>query len=246
MNQTPATEPLQEIISLQPTYVPSVETAQTLQHKTLVMLIGPAAVGKSYVIEQTLNADPNFAQVTSFTTREPRADDLPGHIAYIPNTNEALSQLLQTIKLGSLVQYAVHSTTGNIYGTTPRDYTATYNMLPTLSTVVESLSALPFQRTVTICLVAKPETWWQWLNDRYKTDGSERTKRIQEAITSLRWMLSSTNPNIRFVENSVSNPQRTIEHIINIVKYNQQTDEKAREYAKQMLSLATNEGATTI
>lgn len=233
---------LEAIQKAENSYKPSQEVADALAQKTLVMLIGPVAIGKSFIGTQIVKSDPEFEQTTVLTTREQRPDDLPGHFRFKSHEVEPLTKILNDIQKGDLVQYMVHTTTGNIYGTALEDYKGTYNLLPTISNVVNKLAQLPFSATYAIYLTARPEIWQMWLDSRYPTKNAERTKRIKEAITSLQWALADEQrATISWVENNIQTPERTIEDIINIVKYKDQGDPTARQYAEQMLELAINE-----
>jgi guanylate kinase len=224
------------------TYRPSREVCDSLRTKNLVMLVGPVAIGKSYVIDQITASLSNFKQIPMFTTREARPDDKPSMFRVRSHTDASIAEIFDEIKSGKLVQYIVHITTGRIYGTTLKDYDAEYNLLPTLPGVVDSLAQLPFNSTSAIYLTARPEVWQMWLNSRYPNKNAERAKRIEEAILSLEWALDdSRESTISWVENSIQTPERTIEDVINIVKYKQEGDPAAREYAKQMLELAISE-----
>jgi guanylate kinase len=205
------------------------------------MLIGPVAVGKSFIIEHVTAQDKEFNSVPTFTTRDARSDDTPGLFLIRPHTVHGLAQILDEIQQGRLVQYMVHPTTHSVYGTKPEYYSARYNLLPTISTVVDTIHR-PFGSGVAVFIVAKPETWRKWLDIRYPIKSKERTKRLQEAVASLRWALANEKKsNIMWVENSIATPEKTIDDIINIVKYSQKSDEAARIYAEQMLALAVKE-----
>ncbi|MDN5274295.1 MAG: hypothetical protein JWP06_196 [Candidatus Saccharibacteria bacterium] len=233
---------LGEIQATETTYLPSEDVARSLHDKVLVMLVGPVAIGKSFVIDQIIRTDPEFKPVPVFTTRDSRAGEDPELFRTQPHTDESLAEIFDAIDQKTLIQYTVHPTTGRIYGTVAGDYNAPYNLLATLSGAVEPRAKLPFAASHTVCLVARPEVWRLWLNKRYPENSAERTKRIEEAIICLRWALEDKpHVNISWVENNIQTPERTIEDIINIVKYNQQGDVSARKYAAQMLELAINE-----
>lgn len=234
-------EILETIRVAESTYCPSKEVADTLRDKTLVMIVGPVAVGKSYVISHLTMKDPDFKQVSIFTTRDARPGEHPEDVRSQPRTRSSLTQLQKKIQDGLLVQYTIHPTTGHIYGTLASDYKARYNLLPTLSGAVESRGKLPFADSVVILLVAKPETWQTWLNIRYPEKSDERAKRVNEAIISLRWGLSEERSlNVHWVENDIDHPSKAIEDIINIVKYKKVSDSNAKVCAEKMLEAALN------
>jgi hypothetical protein len=233
---------LETMHAIEKTYQPSKEVADSLRQKNLVMLVGPVAIGKSYLIDLIAANNPEFKQVPMFTTRDARPDDKPNMFRIQPHTDASVLNIFEEIKKANLVQYIVHLTTGRVYGTTATDFSAKYNLLPTLPGVVNALTQLPFAKTSTIYLTARPEVWQMWLSSRYPHKDAERAKRIKEAIISLEWALADEQQsNISWVENNIQTPEKTVEDIINIVKYNHQGDPGAREYAKQMLKLAIDE-----
>jgi hypothetical protein len=243
MTATRTEKIIENIKAAEKNYRPSQEVADSLSQKTLVMLVGPVAVGKSFVSNLVAESDPEFNEVSVFTTREARASDGSGLFRIKPHTDESLSAILDEIKAGTLVQYMVHTTTGRIYGSTVEDYSGTYNLLPTISSVVDQLTQLPFKAATAIYVTTRPEVWIMWLNTRYPDkEDTERAKRIEEAIVSLEWALADERQStVSWIENDIQTPEKTVEDVINIVKYNQQYNPVAREYAKQMLELAINE-----
>src|SRR5688572_17109905 len=108
---------LEAIRAAEKTYRPSQEVTDSLRDKTLVMLVGPVAIGKSFIIDQLTSHQPEFKQVSVFTTRDARPDDNPDLFRIRPHTEASLTEILDQIKQGKLVQYTIHPTTGRIYGT---------------------------------------------------------------------------------------------------------------------------------
>ena len=229
------------IQSAQKTYTPSPRVVESLKDKTLVMMVGPVAIGKSFIIDKVTEKDQDFMATPTFTTRGARPDDAPGLFITRPHTEQELAEILDEIQQGELVQYVIHPTTHNIYGTKPEYYSAKYNFLPTLSSSVGT-ARKPFGNSIALFIVARPEVWKMWLDARYPIKNEERAKRIHEAIISLEWGLANEDKsNIAWVENSIQTPEKTVEEVINIVKYKKQGDKSAKEYARQMLKLAKSE-----
>ncbi len=158
---------------------------EQLTQKTLVMLVGPTAIGKSTLMNATARLDSEFARVTGFTTREPRQNDEPGQYRYYTQ-----AELQEKIDTDSLVQYAVFPTTGQAYGTELIDYPGVFNLKDTLSNAVEDFKKVPFAQVITISVVANPDDWKQWLQIRYPTASNERKQRLEQAVISLEWSLS--------------------------------------------------------
>lgn len=162
------------------------EAREVLKDKTLIMVVGPVAIGKSTLMRAVAELNPNFSYVTSFTTRPQRAGE-PSSYRHI--SNEQATELEAT---GRAVTFFRHPTTGYIYGTDAESYRTRFNLLDTLSAAVETYRQLPFERTVTISLTTDADTWQKWLDSRYPEPSDERTKRLEEAIMSIEWSLSQT------------------------------------------------------
>lgn len=219
-------------------YTPNEQTLSTLNDKTLIMLVSPVATGKSYVIDRIAAANAEFDKVPIVTTRDQRPGEDPTLFRAIPHDERHVAELLDHIENGELVQYAIHPTSGRIYGTYASDYPGKYNLLATLSGAVEQLRTIPFQRTVVIGLSTDPATWRRRLTDRYPEPSEEKTKRLKEAIVSLQWMLDPAQKDVIQWANNPDNPDAAVKSIIDIVKYNKQGDLAAKENARRMLEIA--------
>lgn len=195
----------------------------SLANKTLVMIVGPAAIGKSSLMNTVTNQDQEFGRVSGFTTRQPRSNDEPGMYRYI--TDQEASSLIAN---NDVVQYAVHPTTNAAYGSQVMDYPKTYNMLDTLSNVVDELRALPFKRTVVISLTANADAWQEWFLARYPRASDERTKRLQEAILSIEWSLGQTRDHA-WIVNAPEELESTANQLIATVRSGQIVSEPPKE-----------------
>lgn len=231
------TERLSRASAHQVSYRPNQAIAKELHNKNLVMFVSPVAAGKSYLMNRIVEQDNDFSRVAVFTTREERLDDEPGMFRYHPHDGTSIGQLLDKIEAGEVVQYAIHPTSGRIYGSEITDYKTPFNMLATLSGVVDNLSHLPFATTHVIGLAVMPGVWLERLHARYPTTSDERTKRLKEAIVSLEWLLGNKNQtSITWVDNTSSDTTPAIQSIINAVKYNKYDSSAARTIAIDMLA----------
>lgn len=176
------------------------------------MIVGPTAVGKSSLMNQVAAQDSEFGRVSGFTTREPRPNDEPGLYRYL--TNGAARQLVEK---GEVVQFAIHPTTGDMYGTQPQDYPRRFNLLDTLSTVVDGMRALPFNNVITISLTTDPTAWQNWVLSRYPEPSEERTKRLNEAVQSIEWSMAQS-ANHFWLVNRPNDLATTANELINIVR----------------------------
>ncbi len=216
-------------------YAPNESIASQLKEKNLVMFVGPAAVGKSYLMNKILDRDIDFGRVSVFTSRDARDDDEPGMFRYIPHDDTNISQLLDKIDAGEVVQYAVHPTSGRIYGSEITDYAKSFNTLATLSGIVNSLRQLPFETTHVIGLAVDPDIWLQRFNSRPMAP-DERIKRLSEAVVSLEWLLDPAHmQEITWVNNSSSDESAAVQSVIDTVKFNKPGDKMALRTAHSML-----------
>ena len=76
----------------------------------LVILSGVAGAGKDTIIREITKRMPNVCTVPSYTTRPPRADDIPG-VSYNFVTKEEFEQLIDN---GDIYEYDIHHE--NYYG----------------------------------------------------------------------------------------------------------------------------------
>ena len=204
---------------------------EDIADKTLVMIVGPAAVGKSSLMHAVVRQDPRFAYVRSFTTRPDRGDG----VSTYQHITEEMALSLQAS--GAALTLIRHPTTGHAYGTTPESYPARFNLLDTLSGSVGLYRRLPFGRTVTVSLTADPDDWQRWLLGRYPQPGEERTKRLREAVSSIRWSLDQTDGH-HWLVNVPDGLDDTAGHLIRLAKKPETGPEPAPPEAVRMLALA--------
>jgi guanylate kinase len=171
-------------------YSPSEAVCRELGRKVMVPIVGPTAVGKSTLMEQICELEPaSFHRVQSFTTRDQRLGEPDDAYRFLKHTQATLDTLQTKVENGELVQIARHSKTGYLYGSELLDYPATYNVLDTLSTEVDTLRQLPFGYSTAIALTTDPESWTEWFMARYRHDPdvNDAEKRLDEAYQSLQW-----------------------------------------------------------
>lgn len=185
-------------------YQPNESVLRELGHKTLVPIVGPCAVGKSYVIDALVSHHQDWAKVRSFSTRDPRPDDTPDTMVCLPWDERHVKRICNTIEAGEAVQYVFHPKTDDIYGSTVESYPGTYNLLPALSNSVAALERLPFHAVRVAGLVTSPDAWTEWFEQRSFVSSADRRARIAEAALSLEWLLDNTQTAI--VTNLPSQP----------------------------------------
>lgn len=214
-------------------YQPNAAIAEAIGNKAIVMVVAPAAVGKTTVMDQVVHLSPDFGRVPVFSTRDARPDDEPGMFRLSPHDDTHVSQLLDKIERRDVVQYAVHPTQGTIYGTEAGDYPAKYNLLATLSSVVKGMRALPFEQTFTIGLITDPDHWQQWFNERFPDAHKDRRKRLNEAEQSLEWLLGDDQT--LWLYNQPGASEQTAQTLIHIVEREDQPKDLRHE-AEQLLA----------
>ncbi len=205
-----------------------------LAHKVVVPLVGPSSVGKTTIMRAVVAADPEFYRSSGFTTRDLRDGEEPDTYRFLPNTPEQRNAIVKQFENGELIQFAIHPTTGYLYGTSLEDYSGKYNLLDVLSSEVANFRSLGFASCQTIMIVATPDDWQTRFASREFSD-DENHKRILEGIASLTWGLDQGN-GVRWVENKDDDIRDTVSHVIAIAK-NQlhENDERARDIANQLL-----------
>lgn len=178
---------------MQLAYRPNAEVAGQIKQKDIVMFVGPAGCGKSYLMQQIDDLNADSTRVVDITSRPPRADDTPGSMIYIAHDDANINDMLGRIERGELVQWSVHPTTGYFYATTIDGYKSENNLLEVLSSMVTYMRTLPFHRATVIGVATDPSQWEAWFNSRFPIGSDERHKRLQEAIMSLEWLTDATH-----------------------------------------------------
>lgn len=195
------------------TYEPNESVKSVLSNKSLIMIVGPSAVGKSYIIDRLVMEGRHFGKVRSFSTREPRPDDVPSTMQSIPDSD--VDDLIDRIKSGDVVSYMTFSATQHIYGTFADSYPAQYNLMPTMARSVATYQKLPFKQTTVVGVVTSPDNWKKWFNERSFASESERIGRLEEAYESVQWILD--HPEVSIVVNHSDNILETTDMIADIV-----------------------------
>lgn len=229
---------LKNAVQNQHEYQPNKIVSKKLEQKTLVAIVGPAAIGKTTVMKAVETADERFGRTGSITTREPREGDDPDMYRYVSHDENGLPQLLDQIEAGELVQYTVHPTSQKIYGTDLERYANEFNMIDALSGSVDGFKKLPFGKHVIIGLAADSKSWQTWFNERYPANDNERAKRLAEAVISLEWCLNQPENEITWVENTAGDVNVAAKNIIAASEGNNTDKPKIQSDPKQLLERA--------
>ncbi len=179
-----------EISVLADGYEASNEIADILRQRELVPLIGPFAVGKSAIMNATIELDSEFGRVRSFTTRPQRPNEDGGTYNFLAHDTPTLGQIRDDVQGRKLVQVIVHPTTGNVYGSNIDSYGAPYSMLDTMPTSLPGLEVLPFRRIHKVAIAVPPEVWQGRLAERAGNGNEDDLrKRVREGVANLEWSL---------------------------------------------------------
>lgn len=153
---------------------------RSIQDKELHMLSGPTRVGKSTIIQRTLELMPESALGSSITDRTRKPGD-PQNEAFITLTEGMTSkQIRWLIAHRRLVNYAV-SPTGFIYGSLAEGYPARHNFLPTLTGGVLQLQKSAFKRKTHSYVTLSGNAW------RTNIGSHVSQSRMEEGIVSLEY-----------------------------------------------------------
>ncbi len=181
MSAQPATnEAVQWAIEQHANFEPNSRVKRNIAHISLGMLIGPTSIGKSHLINEVIRQDPQFSGMGTITNRDKRPDD-PNNYQFVTT-----DEFIDKIKSGELVQYEIHSHTGDFYGSDADSYKTELVVAPVLSRGVKAFELAGFKDTTPIGIVASGTDWQQRLPER----SSEATfvNRLNEALEVIDWL----------------------------------------------------------
>jgi guanylate kinase len=213
----------------------SPKVREELSKKILIPLVGPSSVGKTTVMRAVVDLHPDFARSSGFTTRPRREEEEADTYRFLDNSEQQRNDIIKKFQDGELIQFAIHPTTGYLYGTSLKDYSAQFNLLDTLSSEVVNFQALGFAACRTIMIVATPAEWQQRFDSR-EFGAEEAQKRIIEGIDSLKWGLEQ-HGGVRWIENPEAGMGSTVDHIVAIANNElHENDTKARKIGEELLT----------
>lgn len=224
-----------ELRSKQDAYMPDASVQRELAKLTLTLLVGPTATGKTTLIQEVKKKDKRFSDVGILSTRAPRVDDPPYYRTDVP-----ISDMLQRIDDGSLVQYHVHPS-GDIYASDLESFETTHPILPTMSSSVEKFLKLGFGRIVMVGIFLNGQHWQERLNERQ--NDPTFLKRLDEAKDSLHWMSKYSrtkhlsDPNLYLVENSNEQLHQAVQHIIAAITPTQKNPNNRTRFNTRLLEM---------
>jgi hypothetical protein len=148
------------------------------------------------------------------------------------HTDATLEALVTKAREGMLVNFAVHPTTGFIYGTEPEDYRSRRCMLATTAKSYESDRNLPFASVRPVVVVAQPEAWLERISAR-SLDGQDSMARMSEARLSLEWSLGQGD--VLYVDNTGSDIGATANGVVHALNGGYSAANSNRRVAEAML-----------
>lgn len=223
----------QELKRLQDAYAPQGETATRIRDISIGMIIGPTCVGKSTIIKEVTEIDPEFSNPGGFTTRELRPTDAKSY-RRLDGSRKSLSDFLERVKRGEPVQYNVYDT-GHIYGSEIQDYPGPYSVLDTQYSAAANLARAGFRSAIPIAIAAHPDQYGRQLASRYPDKAAADFKvRLYEAQKSLEWCLEQ-GEGIPWVINRPGNAEAAAREIIGLVRGYYEPLTSARTVGERLL-----------
>ena len=215
------------------------ETSDTVKHvlrqKELVPLIGPFAVGKTALMRAAEGLDSQFGRVRSFTTRTRRAGEEDDAYEFLSHSEATLRRIRAQAAKRELVQFIVHPTTGNVYGSTANSYRTTYSMLDTMPSSLPGLLSLPFREIKKVAVAVPPDVWERRMAERLRDgNASDIRKRLAEGVANITWSLDQGN-DLAWVINGARDINATARDLIRAVK-DGRSDKSARATAAELLT----------
>jgi guanylate kinase len=228
---------LNQLHQEQDSYEPSLDIADKLASKAIVMLVGATGQGKNRIMETVASLDERFKVTGNRTSRAPREDDDHSRYTYFQNTDEGLASVFQSIDQHQMVQYAVNPYSQYIYGSTIDDYPGEYNLKDVFSSAIKEFRRLGFRQATAITVISDPQVWLQRFEERYPKGHPERQARRDENIESFGWSLAQDHDHF-WVKNIDGDPEVAAREVIAIALGQSQGDPSVRELAHASLDAA--------
>lgn len=210
------------------------ETLLRLQNVELAVLIGPAAVGKSTLIDAATDLDEDFTRSVGFTTRPMRPGEPADQYDFMDHTQENLEKILEQVQNGKPVQFKIHPETGFVYGSELHSYASPYVLIDIMSSAVGEVRKLPFRSMNELSVVCEPSSWDARFMSR-QSKPKEAKDRLAEGIASLEWSLDQ-GADMTWIDNSSEDVYEIAANVISIVRGEQEPDQGARTVGERLLA----------
>lgn len=179
--------------AIEEAYEPNDTTKRALGDRTILLIVGPAVIGKTSLIKRIGTLDKSYGMSATLSTRLARDTDDPGAFRLFDHNDENLNMLMDKILQGSLVQYKFHPTEGTFYGSELEDHPHEHNMLAMLSGGINQVKNVGFGEARVIGVTVPPSDWMKRFNIRYPEHHPGRLGRVLEADLSYRDLLARTD-----------------------------------------------------
>lgn len=193
-------------------YQPNKHVQRLIGSRTLHMVVAPAVMGKTSVMQQAAELDSNYGRSVTLSTRKPRPDDDPGTFRLLDHTDSNMHDLLDKILSGELVQYKFHPTEHTFYGSEAPDHPHEHNMLATLSGGISQLQHSGFRETTVVGLVSEPNSWSNRFDKRYPERHPQRLARLREAEISYNDLL--VRDDVTWIVNEEGHPEKAAAKLV--------------------------------
>lgn len=192
-------------------YEPNTEVQAAIAQKSIILVIGPAGVGKSFISRRVTETDPGFSELGTISTRPPKPDDPENYRTGVP-----IEEFAQKVMEGELVQFHRHQFTGELYGSDLASQPTNHIVTPALADSVGQFGQVGYRRVIPVGLYAPADQWMERLQPRKKDfDYGERLREALKVLGYLEGNLSNmpvykneTNKGIEIARSIVNLTQR--------------------------------------
>lgn len=225
----------EELAALSAAYETPETVQEFLRERDLVPLIGPFAVGKTTLMRAVELVDDDFGRVRSFTTRQRRQGEDDDTYDFLAHDITTLQRIHGQAMAHSLVQFTVHPTTGNVYGSAVDSYGTPYSMLDTMPSSLPGLESLPFRNIIKVGITTPPEVWESRMAMRLRHgDANDIRNRLTEGIGNITWSLDQGD-NLAWVVNGSQDVSDVAVEFARTVRDGDVSNVQARNVAASLL-----------
>ncbi|MFM1784071.1 MAG: guanylate kinase [Actinomycetota bacterium] len=179
---------------------------------SLIVLAGPAGVGKGSIVRQILGSESDFVHSVSATTRQPR----PGEVEGVDYHFVSRSEFERLIAENELLEYAVvHGS--NYYGTPLQEVTNAEALGKHLIMEIDLQGARQLRERVSnlLTVFVHPPSWEE-LERRLRGRGTESEEQIQRRLETARLEIAAAGEFDHEVVNT--DLAETAQEVVNLVR----------------------------
>lgn len=229
---------LRRLLAEQPTYKPTADILEKIQHIRMICFVGASCMGKTTLMDALVALDQRtYGKTRNFTTRPPRADDDPRRYYYYEHSDGGLQPILERIAQHQNLQHNINPYTLTMYGSEIDDYPHRYNLGDIFSSSIDGFRQLGFGELRVLSVVTPADIWLQRLEERFPEGHPSRAARLQEAVDSLAWSLAQTATDHCWIINPPNDIQAAVTSVDLVIRGETLTDQaKARGLAEECLT----------